>query len=116
MDNSVGELAVAPNDQTPPTPISPLARARVLSGLIMAEALAAERLGRLTDKIAAAMLDANLFSIVVPKAHGGHRQVVGCRIVKDAMDRSTVVGRRDHAAMATPVTSPQAANAWRRAE
>jgi indole-3-acetate monooxygenase len=28
-------------------------------------------LGRLTDKIAAAMLDANLFSIVVPKAHGG---------------------------------------------
>ena len=47
---------------------------------------------------------------------GGHRQVVGCRIVKGAMDRSTVVGRRDHAAMATPVTSAQVANAWRRAE
>jgi hypothetical protein len=43
-----------------------------------------------------------------------HRQVVGYRIVKDAMNRSTVVGRRDHAAMATPVTSPQVANAWRR--
>jgi putative transposase len=46
----------------------------------------------------------------------GHRQVVGCWIVKGAMDRSTVVGRRDHAAMATPVTSAQVANAWRRAE
>lgn len=45
-----------------------------------------------------------------------HRQVVGCWIVKGAMDRSTVVGRRDHAAMATPVTSAQVANAWRRAE
>src|ERR1700749_4718046 len=45
-----------------------------------------------------------------------HRQVVGCWIVKGAMDRSTVVGRRDHAAMATPVTPPQVANAWRRAE
>ena len=46
----------------------------------------------------------------------GHRQVVDCWIVKGAMDRSTVVGRRDHAAMATPVTSAQVANAWRRAE
>jgi hypothetical protein len=46
----------------------------------------------------------------------GHRQVVGCWIVKGAMDRSTVVGRRDHAAMATPATSAQVANAWRRAE
>jgi hypothetical protein len=46
----------------------------------------------------------------------GHRQVVGWWIVKGAMDRSTVVGRRDHAAMATPVTSAQMANAWRRAE
>jgi hypothetical protein len=46
----------------------------------------------------------------------GHRQVVGCWIVKSAIDRSTVIGRRDHAAMATPVTSAQVANAWRRAE
>jgi hypothetical protein len=37
----------------------------------------------------------------------GHRQVVGWWIVKGAMDRSTVVGRRDHAAMATPVTVPK---------
>jgi hypothetical protein len=36
-----------------------------------------------------------------------HRQVVGWWIVKGAMDRSTVVGRRDHAAMATPVTVPK---------
>src|ERR1700761_5882563 len=47
---------------------------------------------------------------------GRHRQVVGCWIVKGAMDRSTVVGRRDHAAMATPATSAQVANDWRRAE
>jgi hypothetical protein len=32
------------------------------------------------------------------------------------MDCSTVGDRRDHAAMATPVTSAQVANAWRRAE
>src|SRR6201981_2511080 len=52
---------------------------------------------------------------IVPEVTRGHRQVVGCWIVKGAMDRSTVVGRRDHAAMATPVTSAQVANAWRRA-
>jgi hypothetical protein len=52
----------------------------------------------------------------VVAAQWGHRQVVGCWIVKGAIDRSTVVGRRDHAAMATPVTSAQVANAWRRAE
>jgi 2-methylisocitrate lyase-like PEP mutase family enzyme len=45
-----------------------------------------------------------------------YRQVVGCWIVKGAIDRSTVVGRRDHAAMATPATSAQVANAWRRAK
>jgi hypothetical protein len=46
----------------------------------------------------------------------GHRQVAGCWIVKGVMDRPTVVGWRDHAAMATPVTSAQVANAWQRAE
>ena len=49
----------------------PLDRARAISGLISEEALEAERLGRLTDNVAAAMLDANLFSILLPAADGG---------------------------------------------
>ena len=49
----------------------PLDRAKAISGLINEEALASERLGRLTDKAAAAMLDANLFSIRLPKPEGG---------------------------------------------
>jgi alkylation response protein AidB-like acyl-CoA dehydrogenase len=49
----------------------PLDRARAISGLISEEALASERLGRLTDKVAAALLDANLLSILVPRADGG---------------------------------------------
>ena len=41
-----------------------------------------------------------------------------CRLLdrEGAMDCSTVGDRHDHAAMATPVTSAQVANAWRRAE
>jgi alkylation response protein AidB-like acyl-CoA dehydrogenase len=49
----------------------PLDRAKAISGLIDEEALAGERLGRLTDKVAAALLDANLFSIRLPSADGG---------------------------------------------
>jgi hypothetical protein len=50
---------------------SPLGRAKAISGLISEEALASERLGRLTDKVAAALLNADLFSIWVPEVHGG---------------------------------------------
>ena len=49
----------------------PLDRAKAISGLIDEEALAGEHLGRLTDKVAAALLDANLFSIRLPSADGG---------------------------------------------
>ena len=48
-----------------------LSRAKAISGLIAEEALASERLGRLTDKVAAALLEANLFSVLVPEADGG---------------------------------------------
>jgi alkylation response protein AidB-like acyl-CoA dehydrogenase len=58
-----GEMAVA--GSRPPD------CARAISGLIAEEALASERLGRLTDKVAAAMLDANLFSIRLPPEDGG---------------------------------------------
>jgi alkylation response protein AidB-like acyl-CoA dehydrogenase len=50
---------------------TPLDRAKAISGLIAEEALASEKLGRLTDKVAAALLGANLFSVLVPKANGG---------------------------------------------
>ena len=49
----------------------PLDRAKAISGLVSDEALASERLGRLTDKVAGALLDANLFSIRLPQADGG---------------------------------------------
>ena len=42
-----------------------------ISGLISEQALASERLGRLTDKVAASLLDANLFSIRLPREDGG---------------------------------------------
>src|SRR5277367_5166360 len=55
-----------------PRPISSaLERARSLSQLVSEDALAAERLGRLTDPVADAMLKANLFSILTPEAAGG---------------------------------------------
>jgi hypothetical protein len=38
------------------------------------------------------------------------------RMAKGAVDCTAVVERRDHAAMATPVTSAQVVNAWRPAE
>src|SRR6516162_11692712 len=63
MNDSIGEITVART--------RPLDRARAISGLISEEALASERLGRLTDKVAAALLDANLFSIRLPPADGG---------------------------------------------
>lgn len=50
---------------------SPLHRARAISGLIDEETLVSERLGRLTDRVAAVLLEANLFSIRVPQADGG---------------------------------------------
>jgi len=58
-----GEITVADD--------SPLHRARAISRLIDEEALASERLGRLTDRVAAALLEANLCSIRVPQADGG---------------------------------------------
>ena len=71
MDNSIGQRAVAFGGEMTAAHARPLGRARAIGGLVSEEALASERLGRLTDKVAAALLDANLFSIVVPEADGG---------------------------------------------
>jgi indole-3-acetate monooxygenase len=71
MKNRICQHAVATSgDMTVPHP-RPLDRAKAISGMISEEALASERLGRLTDKVAAALLDANLFSIRLPPADGG---------------------------------------------
>jgi len=48
-----------------------LERAMSLQGLISEDALAGERLGRLTDRVGAALLDAGLISILVPESLGG---------------------------------------------
>ena len=50
---------------------SPLSRAKAIGGLISEEALASERLGRLTDRVTAALMEANLCSIRLPQADGG---------------------------------------------
>ena len=50
----------------------PLALAKELAPLISQEAGEAERQGRLTDSVANAMLEARLFSLLVPTALGGH--------------------------------------------
>ena len=71
MNDSIGEHAIAVSGEITVAHTRPLHRAKAISGLISEEALASERLGRLTDKVAAALLDANLLSILVPRADGG---------------------------------------------
>src|SRR6516225_2139226 len=71
MDIRLDKDALAVDDAMTMIRARPLDRAKAISGLINEEALASERLGRLTDKAAAAMLDANLFSIRLPKPEGG---------------------------------------------
>ena len=53
------------------TDVGTLGRATALYPLISGEAEAAERLGRLTDPVADALLHTGLLSILVPETHGG---------------------------------------------
>jgi indole-3-acetate monooxygenase len=71
MSNLLDRYPTAVAGETTVAHPRPLDRARAISGLISEQALAAERLGRLTDNVAAAMLDANLFSILLQAADGG---------------------------------------------
>lgn len=54
-----------------PTRSTAADRARSLFDLISAQARAGERLGRLTDEVASAMLEAQLFEILIPESFGG---------------------------------------------
>jgi alkylation response protein AidB-like acyl-CoA dehydrogenase len=71
MDHPICKHTAAISGEMTAPHSRPLDRARAISGMISEEALASERLGRLTDKVAAALLDANLFSIRLPPADGG---------------------------------------------
>jgi indole-3-acetate monooxygenase len=71
MNDSIGGRTIADGCKMTVADARPLGRARAISGLISEQALASERLGRLTDEVAAALLDANLLSIRVPQADGG---------------------------------------------
>jgi indole-3-acetate monooxygenase len=71
MGSRLDKDALGVNDAMNVACARPLDRAKSISGLVSEEALASERLGRLTDKVAAALLDANLFSIRLPPKEGG---------------------------------------------
>jgi indole-3-acetate monooxygenase len=55
----------------PPGPGSIRERAEAVCPLVREEAAASEGLGRLTDKVAGALLQAGLFSILLPESAGG---------------------------------------------
>ncbi len=54
--------------------LQPLDRAKAITDLIRNDAPGAEQLGRLTDRVETALLEANLFSMLTPTADGG----LGC--------------------------------------
>jgi alkylation response protein AidB-like acyl-CoA dehydrogenase len=66
------------------------ARAEALSDLVRDEAASSERLGRLTDKLVDALLQAGLFSILLPEAAGG---LGGTR--RDMFDAAETLARAD---------------------
>jgi len=74
-------------------PAGALERAASLDGLISEQAAAAERLGRLTDEVGAALLDARLLSILLPENGGG---LGGTR--RDYFDAVEAVARADGSA------------------
>jgi alkylation response protein AidB-like acyl-CoA dehydrogenase len=53
------------------TRATPLGRAKTLFDLISNEAAASERLGRLTDSVATALLEGRLFEMLIPERYGG---------------------------------------------
>ena len=71
MDDFSGAHRIATESEITVLHDGPLRRAKAISGLISEEALASERLGRLTDRVAAALMDANLCSIRLPEEDGG---------------------------------------------
>ena len=71
MDTRLDQSSTRGDHSTTSAGRCPLDLAKTISGLVSEDALAGERLGRLTDRVATAMLGANLFSIRLPQADGG---------------------------------------------
>jgi hypothetical protein len=92
MNDSIGEHAIAMCGEKTVAHNRPLGRAKAISGLISEEALASERLGRLTDKVAAALLDANLFSIRLPQAGGSATRAWNCSRPRRNLPRGRLRG------------------------
>ena len=59
------------NSSSPPAPGSIRERAEALCALVREESAASERLGRLTDKVVGELLQAGLFSVLLPESAGG---------------------------------------------
>jgi alkylation response protein AidB-like acyl-CoA dehydrogenase len=78
------------NTSSPPVPGSIRERAEALCELVREEASASERLGRLTDKVVGALLQAGLFSILLPESAGG---LGGTRL--DFFEAAEALGRAD---------------------
>jgi alkylation response protein AidB-like acyl-CoA dehydrogenase len=75
---------------TPSGPGSIRERAEALCALVREESAASERLGRLTDNIVGALMQAGLFSLLLPEAAGG---LGGTR--RDFFDAGEALGRAD---------------------
>jgi alkylation response protein AidB-like acyl-CoA dehydrogenase len=74
-------------------PSSVRERAEALCALVRGESAASERLGRLTDKVVDALLQAGLFSVLLPESGGG---LGGTR--RDLFEAAEALGRADGSA------------------
>jgi indole-3-acetate monooxygenase len=75
---------------SPNTPGTVRERAQALCELVREESVASERLGRLTDRVVGALLEARLFSILLPESAGG---LGGNRL--DFFEAAEALGRAD---------------------
>jgi len=78
------------NSSSPPGAGSIRERAEALCPLVREESAASERLGRLTDEVAGALLQAGLFSLLLPESAGG----LGGRR-RDLFEAAEALGRAD---------------------
>jgi indole-3-acetate monooxygenase len=81
------------NNSSPPGPGSIRERAEALCPLVREESAASERLGRLTDKVVGGLLQAGLFSVLLPESAGG---LGGTR--RDFFEAAEALGRADGSA------------------
>ena len=78
------------NSSSPPAPGSICERAEALCELVREESTVSERLGRLTDKVVGELLQAGLFSVLLPESAGG---LGGTR--RDLFEAAESLGRAD---------------------